>query len=143
MCLVKGGGRHSGKTEPLGGGFRYCTLGEPLFDETGQINSSVRFTDLAAHVFFTETGVPIPQKASGRTPLLGIHESKAVYLLFNGVLGDRRPQGGNVLTADVLAGLPPHEGPRVVYGAGCRLGPERLRRAGVVFKQVPYGIRVD
>lgn len=33
-----------------GGGFRYCELGEPLFDESGEIRKSVSFADLARHV---------------------------------------------------------------------------------------------
>jgi len=98
---------------------------------------------LAAHVYFTETGSPIPQPASGTNPLLGIHENVAVYLLFNGVLGDKRPNGGNVLTNGVLKGLPAHGGPMVIYGEGSRLSVERLRREGIVFKQVPYGIKVS
>ncbi|MCK7508157.1 MAG: hypothetical protein MZV70_31630 [Desulfobacterales bacterium] len=44
----------------LGGGFRFCELGEPLFDERGNIRSTVRFADLARHVYFTETGEPLP-----------------------------------------------------------------------------------
>ena len=44
----------------LGGGFRFCKLGKPLFDEAGNIGEDVSFSDLAAHVFFTETGSPIP-----------------------------------------------------------------------------------
>jgi hypothetical protein len=36
------------------------SLVEPLFDENGQISKTVTFTELAAHVFFTETGSPIP-----------------------------------------------------------------------------------
>ena len=127
----------------LGGGFRYCTLAEPLFDEGGNIGERVSFPDLASHVFFTETGAPIPKRANGRNALLGVHCGKAVYLLFNGVLGDKRPNGGNVLTREVLRALPPHEGPRVIYGEGCRLGSTRLKREGIVFKQIPYGIRVS
>lgn len=131
-----------GDQPPLGGGFRYCTLGEPLFDETGTIRETVDFSELAAHVFFTETGSPIPQKASGKTPLLGVHTGRAVYLLFNGVLGDKRPQGGNVLTREVLAGFPPHDGPKVIYGESCRLGETRLRQENIIFKQVPYDVQV-
>ena len=55
---------------------------------------------------------------------MGVHNGQAVYLLYNGVLGDRRPAGGNVLTGAVSARLPPHpagRGPRVVYGEACRL----------------------
>ncbi len=131
------------KVEGLAGGFRYCTLGDPLFDEAGNIRESVRFSELAAHIFFTETGAPISKRAHGRTPLLGVHNGKAVYLLFNGVLGDRQPDGGNVLTGAVLSELPPHDGPRIVYGEGCRLGPSRLKRERIVFRQIPYEIKVS
>jgi hypothetical protein len=75
--------------------------------------------------------------------LLGVHDGRAVYLLFNGVLGDKRPNGGNVLTGDVLRRLPTHDGPKVIYGESCRLGTDRLRREGVTFKQVPYEIKVS
>jgi adenine-specific DNA-methyltransferase len=132
-----------GDTAGLGGGYCFCTIGKPLFDEHGQIRDGVTFPDLAAHIFFTETGTPIPQRAAGKTPLLGVHEGKAIYLLFNGVLGDKRPQGGNVLTSEVLRRLPAHPGPKIVYGESSRLGAERLRREGVVFKQVPYEIKVS
>jgi site-specific DNA-methyltransferase (adenine-specific)/adenine-specific DNA-methyltransferase len=126
----------------LGGGFRYCTLGEPLFDEAGNIRENVKFPELAAHIFFAETGSPIPKQASGKTPFLGVHNGKAVYLLFNGVLGDKSVKGGNVLTNEVLRHLPNHAGTKVVYGEGCRLGAARLKREGVVFRQIPYEIRV-
>ncbi len=127
----------------LGGGFRFVTLGAPLFDETGNILSEVCFADLAAHVFFVETGVPLPKRTNGRTPLLGVHNGVAIYLLFNGILGDKTPQGGNVLTRSVLEHLPPHDGPKVVFGTGCRIGPERLRRGRVIFRQIPYQVRVE
>ncbi len=130
------------RVEGLGGSFRFCTLSESLFDEAGQIRSDVTFADLAAHVFFTETGEPIPKRASGKSPLIGVCHDVAFYLLFNGVLGDKRPAGGNVLTSAVLDSLPTHDGPKVIYGESCRLGEARLRREGITFKQVPYEIKV-
>jgi adenine-specific DNA-methyltransferase len=77
-------------------------------------------------------------------PLLGIHEGTAYFLLYNGILGDRRPQGGNVLTGAVLAvldDLTAHTGTRVVYGESCRLSSARLKAHGITFKQIPYDIR--
>ena len=64
------GGDPSKSVEGLGGGFRYCTLGTPLFDEFGDVAEAVTFPDLAAHVFFSETGVPIPRRdlAAARRP---------------------------------------------------------------------------
>ncbi|HQQ54568.1 MAG TPA: site-specific DNA-methyltransferase, partial [Ottowia sp.] len=72
----------------------------------------------------------------------------AIYLLFNGILGDKRPAGGNVLTREVLAALLAlHAGsaapqaPLVVYGEACRVGPARLAQAGVTFRHIPHDIR--
>ena len=144
-------GRNEDKrVEGLGGGFRYCGLGEPLFDESGKICGTVRFSDLAAHVFFTETGTPIPKRATGKSPLLGEHNGKAIYLLFNGIMGDKTAKGGNVLTHEILKALsePARRSEtaattKVIYGEGCRLGDMRLKREGIVFKQVPYAIKVS
>ncbi len=130
------------KVEGLGGGFRFCELGEPLFDERGNIRSTVRFADLARHVYFTETGEPLPALKKSSSPLLGVYNGTGVYLLYNGILKDKTPDGGNVLTTSVLAALPPHPGPKVIYGAACRLGAERLRREQIVFKQLPYKLKV-
>ena len=71
--------------------------------------------------------------------LLGAVEGTAVYLLYNGILRDKSPDGGNVLTRDLLAGLPAHDGPRVVYGTGCLLSPDFMRQVGVVFRQRRHG----
>jgi hypothetical protein len=106
----------------------------------------VRFADLAYHVFFTETGVPIPKRPRSDSPLLGVHGDKAVYLLYNGVLGDKRPDGGNVLTHAVAQDLPAHpkgNAPRVVYGEACRLGAKSLQSYGITFRQIPFELKVD
>jgi len=127
----------------LGGGFRYVRLGDELFDEHGRINETkVRFADLARHVYFSETGEPLPkERISAKTPLLGIHHGRAVYLLYNGILKDKSVDGGNVLTSTTLEHLPAHDGPKVVYAAGCRFSKARLEREGITFKQTPYAIR--
>jgi hypothetical protein len=132
-----------GNTPGLGSGFRHCTLSDSLFDESGNIRDTVKFSDLATHIFFTETGQSIPKRAIGDTPLLGVYNGKAVYLLFNDVLGGKRVNSGNVLTNEVLRMLPPHDGPKVIYGEGCRLGSTRLKREGIVFKQIPYEIKIN
>ena len=128
--------------EGTGGGFRYCTLGEPCFDETGRINPRITYDELARHVFFTETGEPMPEGGDDMRPLIGIHGGRAIYLLYNGVLKDKKPNGGNVLTQKILAVLPSHEGPRVIFGTACRLSAPRLKKENVIFRQIPYEIRV-
>jgi DNA modification methylase len=129
--------------ERLGSGFRFCELGEPLFDEHGQVKPSVRFAELARHVYFTETGEPLPRERVLKSPLLGECRGVGIYLLFNGILGDKSANGGNILTRAVLAQLPKFAGQKVIYCAGCLLGKDRLEAEGITVRQTPYEIKVS
>jgi adenine-specific DNA-methyltransferase len=129
-------------TPGLGGGFRYCELGEPVFDAQQKINPKVRFGDLARHVYFVETGEPLPNGKPTKSALLQVCRGVGIYLLFNGILGDKTVDGGNILTRPVLAKLPKYDGPKVIYAAGCRLGEASLRTEGITFRQTPYEIKV-
>ena len=154
-----------------GGGFRFMRLGEAVFDEAGRINPAVRFSVLAAFVWQQETGASFDQQsAKPGTPYLGMYyeissclrmyslgqstieliktPKFACYLLYNGILGDKRPASGNVLTRDVLEALltlhattPDPAAPLLVYGEACRLGAERLKQANVTFRHIPYDVK--
>ena len=128
-----------------GGGYRYYRLGPPAFDASGRIDPEIDFDALAAHVWFAETGQPAARTGEARSPVLGVHDGTAYALLYNGVLGDRRPAGGNVLTAPVMAHLremlPDHDGPWTIYGEACRMSAAKLAAAGVTFKQTPYDVK--
>lgn len=128
-----------------GGSFCFCELGETVFDEQGQINSAVRFADLAHHLWYMENRIPfaVPNKYS---PLLGVYQEKAIYLLYNGILGDKRPNGGNVLTQKIFTTLPKIDEMVakkiniIVYGEACRLSEQQLAEKNMVFKQIPYDV---
>jgi adenine-specific DNA-methyltransferase len=125
-----------------GGGFCSYTLGETVFDQYGGLNEAVGFAALAAHIWQSET-----EAGAGKgfdTPFLGEHNGTGYYLLYNGILGDRKPNGGNVLTRPLLSWLLesyPHDGQKVIYGEVSRLDEERLAALGIVFKQIPYKIK--
>jgi hypothetical protein len=131
------------KVEGLGGGFRFCELGDPLFDETGKIRDSVKFSELARHVYFTETGEPLPRERVTNSPLIGVCRGVGIYMLYNGILGDKSANGGNVLTRSTLAQLPEYDGLKVVYCMGCLLGRDRLQAARITVRQIPYEIKVS
>jgi adenine-specific DNA-methyltransferase len=129
-----------------GGGFRFMRVGDAVFSADGRINPGVGFAALAAFVWQQATRSAYTPAPPG-TPLIGVADGTAIYLLYNGILGDRRPEGGNVLTLAVLQALKAlpvngalHTGPRIVYGEACRLGPARLAAEGLVFRQVPFGL---
>lgn len=123
-----------------GGGYTFYDLGETIFDENGNINKQVDFKTLASHVWFTETKTPLANYE--KSPLLGIHNGIAYYLLFNGILGDKKPDGGNVLTQKVLDSLPVYEGKKIIYGEATRMNSEKLKTNNIVFKQTPYDVKV-
>lgn len=125
-----------------GGGFRFFKLGEPVFDAYGKLNHAIKFAALAAHIWYAETKTPLAKPAE--SALLGVHDGNGYYLLYNGILGDRRPQGGNVLTSRVLTELPgiaEQVAPVTIYGESCRLGPSRLAEHNITFKQIPYDVK--
>ena len=153
--------------EGLGGGFQFCTLSkQPLFTAEGQIRDDVTYAQLAEFVWFVETGTglkspltPLLQRGEkmnvvrefptlkkggegGISPLLGIHQGRAIYLLYNGILKDKSVAGGNVLTSQVFDLLEIFDGSKVIYAAACRLGAARLQRENIVFKQTPYALAV-
>ncbi|WP_462386389.1 site-specific DNA-methyltransferase [Acidovorax sp. Q11] len=108
----------------------------------GLISSEILEPAPASSPADTPDGTPAP------TPTPVLRSRTAYYLLFNGILGDKRPAGGNVLTHAVLQSLlqlhaaTPHPGaPLVVYGEACRLGAARLAQANVVFKHIPYDVK--
>lgn len=125
-----------------GGGFSFYELSAPVFDRYGAINPQVTFETLASYVWQCETGCAgTPEKK----PLLGVREGVGIYLLYNGVLGDKRPEAGNVLTPELLESLLvqyPHDGPKVIY-AEAMIGIDdlELRERQIAFKQIPYDIR--
>ena len=129
-----------------GGSFRFYTLGDTVFLADGGINPKVRFEALAGYVWHFETGQPASQDF--KSPFLGEHEGTGYYLLYNGILGDKRPQGGNVFTQTILAQLDRISGAlhtratkRVVYGEKTLLSDRRLVADNIVFKQIPYDIK--
>jgi adenine-specific DNA-methyltransferase len=92
-------------------------------------------------------GLKRPEGRAPKSPVLGIHNGRAVCLLYNGILKDKSPDGGNALTQSTLALLRAACGGQrverlVVYGTSQRLSPARLKREGVDFKQIPYSIRI-
>lgn len=129
-----------------GGAFRFCELGEEVFDEYGSINSSINFDNLAAYIWYLENRVPFT-KQSEKSPLLGVFNGRAYYLLFNGILGDKRPDGGNVLTKKILCNLPHLDEfqaaglPITIYGEVTRLQDYLVER-NITFKQIPYDVTV-
>ena len=124
-----------------GGGFRFLRLGETIFLPDGDINPQITFAGLAAHLWFAETRTPFD--GANQSPFLGVHDNTGYALLYNGILRDKKANGGNVLTTATLDAIrrdapDGFDGPVVVYANGCRFSQERMRAENLKFKQLPY-----
>lgn len=111
-----------------GASFRYCTLGETLFTADGMISGEVTRERLAHHVWFTETGEPLPHPVP-EGPVVGEHLGHTIALI------------EGPLTVRSLRDLPLSEGGMIVYADACRVDAERLASLGIVFKAIPYDVR--
>lgn len=140
-------GEQGGVSESVGwkggGGFSFYRLGEAVFDADGRINPAIAFAPLAAHIWFSETGSPMAEAAESL--FLGVHDGRGYALLYNGILGDKRPDGGNVLIRKTLAlvreAANGFTGPITVYGEASRIGAAGMKDADVTFKQTPYDVK--
>jgi len=118
----------------LGGGFEYVELGEPLFNNDGMINEAVSFEDMARYVFFTETHTNL-DKSKIKGNFIGEFADTRYFLLFDGI-------GKNVLDRRFLKELKAVEGAKIVYADKCLLDEEILEKNQIIFKQIPYQVKV-
>jgi len=130
----KKNGGETVKVKGLGGGFEYVELGEALFNSNGMINDSVSFEDMSRYVFFTETHTNLDKNKIKGNYIGGFAEIH-YFLFFDGI-------GKNILDRNSLKELKAKEGKKIVYADKCLLGEEILEKYQIIFKQIPYQIKV-
>ena len=106
-----------------GGGFKFCRLGTEVFDAAGKFNHALTFGQLAKFILFGLTGQNFV--AENESPLIGICDGKAVYLL------------DDILTRETFETLPAYKGRKLIYATACRLSKNFLRKRKIKFRQVP------
>ncbi len=116
------------RKEGIGGGFRYCELGEPIKDENGALNPEVSAEALAKHLFFSEYGVPLESKST--LPFIGSFGGSGLYLYFDTL---ERKKLAQILKDPYSS--------RVVYASSCTIDPQKLKDAGITFRQLPFEIK--
>jgi adenine-specific DNA-methyltransferase len=115
-------------------GFEYCELSKPLFDEEGQIEGSCDFNQFATYIYFTETQTNIdPAKIAEN--FIGEHSEREYYLIY-------KEKGENLLGKSFLKKLRKNDVVKVVYADKCLLDNDTLERYNIVFKQIPYEVKV-
>jgi len=114
-------------------GFEFIKLAKPLFNEKGQINEQCTYDELATYIYFTETKTNV-EKKDIQSPYIGESGEVSYYLIYAG-------RDKNDLTRAALKKLK-IDGQAVVYADRCLVDEDELREKGIVFKQIPYEIKV-
>jgi len=115
-------------------GFEYCELDKPLFNEEGQIEAECDFKQLATYIYFTETGTNInPKRMDGN--FIGELSETEYYLIY-------KDKDKNNLDKPFLKKLKKTDDKKVVYADRCLLDAEALAEYNIVFKQIPYEVKV-
>lgn len=115
-------------------GFEYCELDKPLFNEHGQIEESCDFNQFATYIYFTETQKNIDKKKIDGN-FIGEDETSEYYLVY------KEPKQ-NVLDKSLIKKLRKTENRKVVYADRCMLDDDTLNEFNLVFKQIPYEVKI-
>lgn len=115
-------------------GFEYCELSKPLFNEDGQIEETCDFKQFATYIYFTETQTNI-DPAQITANYIGEHTETEYYLIY-------KEKNRNVLGKSFLRKLRKNDSTKVVYADKCLLDDATLEKHHVVFKQIPYEVKV-
>lgn len=120
--------------EGTGGDFNYCTLGERLFDDSGNLNPVVATEQVRQYIWFTETkGTTLPSFNEAEPYRLGIHEGTAYYFCYN-------PELVTTLDYDLLGTFQTRAKQYIVYADSCILSDEYLQQKHIIFKKIPRDI---
>ncbi len=115
-------------------GFEYCELDKPLFNEHGQIEETCDFRQFATYIYFTETQTNIDPKKIDEN-FIGELETTEYYLLYKG-------KNKNDLDKSFLKKIKDTDSKKVIYADRCLIDDDTLARHNIVFKQIPYEVKV-
>jgi len=143
-----------GTTEGTGGSFDYYELGQPLFNEDGNLNETVGIEKIRQYVFYTETKQSLSESGfsefkneqdfsnsentanpvnSDSDYFLGKHNDTAYYFNY---------ERDEVTTLDhaFLATIKTKAEQYVIYADNCLLTKDFMTRHNIIFKKIPRDI---
>ena len=115
-------------------GFEYCELDKPLFDEKGQIEENCEFNQFATYIYFTETQTNIDKNKIEKI-FIGEYNDAEFYLIY-------KEKDKNILTKSFLSKLRKTPNKKVVYADMNYLDENTLLKYNIIFKQIPYEVKV-
>lgn len=115
-------------------GFDFCKLDKALFDENGHIEETCDFNQFATYIYFTETQTNIDLGKIDAN-FIGEHNTTEYYLIYKG-------KYKNDLDKSFLKKIKKTENKKIIYADRCLIDVEILTKYNLVFKQIPYEVKV-
>jgi len=123
-----------GTTEGTGGSFDFYELGEPLFNEDGNLNETVGIDKIRQYVYYTETKSAFSEtQYADNKHFLGNHNNTAYYFNY---------EKDEVTTLDhaFLATMKNKAEQYVIYADNCLLTKDFMTKNHIIFKKIPRDI---
>jgi len=115
-------------------GFEYCELSKPLFNEKGHIEEECDFDQFATYIYFTETQTNIDRAKVDKNFIGELNETE-YYLIY-------KEKGKNILDKGFLKKIRDTKTQKVIYADNCTVDEKILDECNIVFKQIPYEVKV-
>lgn len=137
--VILGTEEDEAERKPLGGGFDYYTVGDPIFTSDGELNDAVDIEAIRGYMCYTE-GIPVEHRIPIDNPisphLVGLMSDMA--WLFN-----YEPNQATCLNMEYLAGLnfgANKPTSAIIYADRCLVSKEFMQTHGLIFKKIPRDI---
>lgn len=117
-----------------GGSFDFYELGQPLFNEIGNLNESVGIAKIRSYVWYTETKTAfIESDNKDNKHFLGKKDETAYYFNYE-------PNETTTLNHEFLATIKTKAEQYVIYADNCLLTKEFMSKHNIIFKKIPRDI---
>ncbi|MBQ9001866.1 MAG: site-specific DNA-methyltransferase, partial [Eggerthellaceae bacterium] len=131
--VIDGYGEGRKAVEGTGGNFSYYELGEPIFNESGNLNEAVGVERICAYVWYSETGRAYTADASDHPYHLGNSNGNGYYFYYE-------PNGVTTLDYGFLSTITDKQDSYVIYADICAISDDELAEFGIAFKKIPRDI---
>ena len=132
--VIKGYGEDKKAVEGTGGSFDFYELGQPLFNEEGNLNESVGIEKIRSYVWYTETKMAFNEpNYSVNKHFLGKKDETAYYFNYE-------PNEVTTLNHEFLATIKTKAEQYVIYADNCLLTKEFMSKRNIIFKKIPRDI---
>ena len=122
------------EVQGTGGSFDFYELGQPLFDEDGNLNESVGLPKTRNYVWYTETKTPLKEeKHEDNAHFLGKHNDTSYYFYYES-------EAITTLDHSFLASIKTKAEQYVIYADNCLLTKEFMLKHHIIFKKIPRDI---